>query len=157
MNTRTITHLVLVALTMSLFLLAACASEPAKETPATDSGRLAALEAEVKTLKLEAQAREDLFKEELARIGKNLDAIRDLIAMDKSRAQALEDPKPPTTEGPKTEADTLDEELDTKAKSFVSENLDRLLSITKKLLDKMEKELDKQTEKTEPAPDGDAI
>lgn len=117
-----------------------------------DSERLASLEAEVRTLKLEAQAREKRFKEELARIGKNLDAIRALLEMDDSRAKAV----PPKTE-PRTENDKLDDEIDTKAKNFVSENLDRLMSITKKLLDKMEQELDEQTKEAEPAPEGEQI
>ena len=115
------------------------------------SDRLAALEAEVKALKLEAQIREKSFRGELTQIRKNLEGIKDLLKVEQGRAEALDKPE--------AKEDTPDNELDTKAKSFVSENLDRLLEITKKLLDKMEQELDEQLKKTETpqAPEGDQI
>lgn len=144
MNTIKIKLIVVVALLLSLALLVGCAAD----TPSTDSDRLAALEAEVKALKLEAQARESVFKEELAMIRKNLEGISALIEVEKGRAEALDTPKT----APETESDKLDEAMDNKAKTFVTENLDRLLTITKKLLDKMELELDEQMKKTEPAP-----
>jgi len=139
----------LVLLVFVMFGLSACSSG--------DSGtsdRLAALEAEVKALKLEAQVREKSFREELTQIRKNLEGIQDILKVDKGRADALVKPE--------ADVDPLDEELDTKAKSFVNENLDRLLEITKKLLDKMEQELDEQMKKQETpetpeAPEGDEI
>ncbi|QJB56214.1 hypothetical protein [Pseudodesulfovibrio sp. zrk46] len=136
------------ALILALCLaLTGCGQDSPSGLSAQDKERLTALENEVSTLKADAAAREQAFKEEFAQIRENLDAIRALIKLDKERAQAV----------PKVDGDKLDEEIDTKAKSFVSENLDRLLSITKKLLDKMEKELDKQIEKETPAPEGNEI
>lgn len=154
MKMTIINHCVFGTLLVLLLAITGCASDtPSGTTSSDDSARLSALEAEVRALKLEARAREESFKEELAQIRKNLEGIRALIEVEKGRAKALDQPGGE----PKTESDKLDEELDKKAKSFVSENLDRLLDITKKLLDKMEKELDEQTRKEAPAPDGDQI
>lgn len=123
---------VLALASLVLLSLAACGGEP------VDEARFAALEAEVKALKADAQAREARFRDELTQIRKNLEGIQGLIQMDKG-ADALAAPKTDS-------AEDLDAEIDKKAKSFVSENLDRLLDITKKLLDKMEQELDKTME-----------
>jgi len=148
MKERVMKKIILVVLGLMVFGIVACSSG--------DSGtsdRLAALEAEVKALKLEAQVREKSFRGELAQIRKNLEGIQELLHVEKGRADALDAPAPAPKE------DSLDEELDTKAKSFVNENLDRLLEITKKLLDKMEQELDEQMKKEETpqAPEGDQI
>jgi len=121
-------------------LLAAFGCTPSNED------RLSALEAEVAALK----ERNLAGREELAQVRKNLEAIRELLKLDQSRARLKEGEKtaPPSDEG-----------LDAKARSFVDKNLDRLLEVTKKLLDKMEKELDEQfDEMKEPAPpQGDEI
>lgn len=108
----------------------------------TQSGedRLTALEKDVAALK----ERNAADREELALVRKNLEAIRELLELDRERAAA---PEPGSGDAPD------EEELDAKAKSFVNENLKRLMDVTKKLLDKMEKELDEQLDKMkEPAP-----
>ena len=112
------------------------------------SDRLAALEAEITALKLEAKARDEAMREDLAAIRKNLDGIRTLIEVEKKRAKAMD---PPLAK-PKTEDDKLDEEINKKAKTFVNENLERLLDLTRKLLDKAEKELDEHMKEPAPAP-----
>jgi len=152
MNKTHIKYPVLAALILFCFAIAACAQDATK-APSSDPERLTALETEVKALKLEATAREAAFKKELGLIRKNLEGIRALMEVEKGRADALDSPK----EEPQTEGDKLDDALNNKAKSFVNENLDRLLEITKKLLDKMEQELDKQTEEPETKPDGNEI
>lgn len=113
----------------------------------SDENRLSALEAEVAALK----ERDTVYREELAQVRENLEAIQDLLKIDKGRSELKESPSP--------DSPPSDEDLDAKAKSFVDKNLDRLLELTKKLLDKMEKELDEQLEKTtEPTPpQGDEI
>ncbi|BDQ33986.1 hypothetical protein JCM14722_15280 [Pseudodesulfovibrio portus] len=112
----------------------------------SDEDRLSALEAEVAALKERSLA----SREELAQVRKNLEAIQDLLKLDRDRARLEQD---------ENTAPPSDEELDAKAKSFVDKNLDRLMEVTKKLLDKMEKELDEQLEKmNEPTPpQGDEI
>lgn len=140
--------MIVIMVGLILFGLTACSSGDG-----ADSDRLAALEVEVKALKLEAQNREKTFREELAQIRMNLEGIQDLLKVEKGRADVMDQP------APKAEGEDLDNELDTKAKSFVNENLDRLLAITSKLLDKMEKELDEQMKEMETpkAPEGDEI
>ncbi len=129
-------------LVLTCGLMAGCASE----TPSGYSDRVGALEAEVKVLKSEAKAREKAFREELALIRKNLESIRALMEVGQAggtvQPKAKLDAVPEDQTG--TEGDSLDEQIDTQAKTFVKENLGRLLEITKKLLDKMEFELDKQ-------------
>ncbi|BCS88723.1 hypothetical protein [Pseudodesulfovibrio sediminis] len=104
-----------------------------------ESKRLAALEAEVASLKSEMAARNDEFKAELVRIRKNLEGIESLLKIDKKRTEIKE--------GEQSGESTSDEELDAKAKSFVNENLDRLMDLTRQMLDSMEKELDEQMDK----------
>lgn len=113
----------------------------------SDKDRISALEAEVAILK----ERDAAYREELAQVRKNLEAIQELLQIDKGREQLKS--------GPESDAPPSDEDLDAKAKSFVDKNLDRLLELTKKLLDKMEKEFDEQLEKkNEPTPPkGDEI
>ncbi len=130
---------------VAILSLGACSSDPPSGN-GPDSERLSALESQVKALRADAQSREARFKDELTQIRKNLEGIRGLIQVEKGRAEALDSPQPDS-------GDALDQEIDKKAKSFVSENLDRLLDITKKLLDKMEQELDK----TAPKPKGEEI
>lgn len=146
MKKNTLKYMAMALLLVAAFSMTACGSGSG-----ADNERLAALEAEIKALRVDAQAREARFKDELVQIRKNLEGIRGLIQVEKGRADAL---------APQSEADSgdsLDQEIDKKAKSFVSENLDRLLDITKKLLDKMEQELDQQMKDVEPQPKGEEI
>lgn len=115
--------------------------------PGPDADRVDALEAEVKTLKQEAAARDKAVREELARVRGNLEDIRSLLESGKDGGEALREPVP------------SDEELDAKAKGFVGENLDRLMDLTRKLLDRMESELDDNTPPAagEPPVKGDEI
>lgn len=147
---KTITTFTVTSVLLATVLLfgAGCSSETPGMTKA-ESDRMAALEAEVKALRLEAHAREAALKEELASLHKSLSTIHDLIDMDQKRADAMKQPE--------TKGDKLDQELDQKAKSFVNENLEKLMDITKKLLDKMEKEIDEQMTKKAPVPEGDQI
>ena len=152
MKKHVMKHTVLLLLALSLFALGGCTSEP----QGADSGRLAALEAEVAALKAKSVAQEAAFRQELAQIRKNLEGIRSLIALDKERAK-VDDTATPEVEAQK---DKLQDDMDIKAKTFVNENLDRLLDITKKLLDKMETEIDEQMKKTAPPapqPKGETI
>ncbi len=135
-------------------LLAGCSSGgPSGDT----SDRLASLEAGVEKLKAETKVRDDALREELALVRKNLESIRSLLEAGQGGTPVK--PKAGSGSAPELEGDALDEAIDTKAKTFVKENLDRLLAITKKLLDKMELELDRQMEKdTQSAPlEGDKI
>lgn len=146
MKKNTLKYMAMALLLVAAFSMTACGSGSG-----ADNERLAALEAEIKALRVDAQAREARFKDELVQIRKNLEGISGLIQVEKGRADAL---------APQSEADSgdsLDQEIDKKAKSFVSENLDRLLDITKKLLDKMEQELDQQMKDVEPQPKGEEI
>ncbi len=110
----------------------------------------------MKALKQEALAREKNLREELGQIRKILEGIQDVMMTQKGlpkaegRSGAVE---------PDAGDDSLGRELDAKAKSFVNENLDRLFEITKKLLGKIEQELDKEIEKDEAqeVPDGEQI
>lgn len=113
---------------------------------ADNEDRISALETEVLSLKEYNAA----HREELAQVRKNLEAIHDLLELDRGRARLKEGKEP--------EMDS-DKDLDAKAKDFVDKNLNRLLELTKKLLDKMEKELDERFKKMdEPAPpQGDRI
>ncbi len=137
---------ILVVLGLMVFGLVACSGGNNGT-----SDRLTALEAEVKALKLEAQVREKSFRGELVLIRKSLDGIQDLLKVDQGRAEALETPE--------AKGEDSDSDLNSKAKAFVDENLDRLLDLTKKLLDKMEQEFDAQMNKRETPeiPEGDQI
>ena len=90
-------------------------------------------------------------REELAQVRKNLEAIQDLLKLDQGRARL--------GEGEESETPPSGDDLDSKAKDFVEKNLDRLLELTKKLLDKMERELDEQFDKMKKPdpPHGDEI
>lgn len=125
----------------AMFLLTAPGCTP------TNEERLSALEAEVAALK-EHNA---INREELAQVRKNLEAIQDLLKIDQGRARLKQ--------GTESETPHSKDSLDSKAKDFVDKNLDRLLELTKKLLDKMEKEMDEQFDKMQkPAPPhGDEI
>jgi len=155
MNKNTISSLFTAGAVIVLLSLSGCASQPPSEAKGSDSRRLTALETEVGSLRVEAKAREAALREELASIRENLAAVRDLIKVEQARAKGLT-PVDPDAEA-KAESETMNRELDKKAKNFVSENLDRLLDITGKLLDKMEKEIDEKMQKKAPEPDGDQI
>lgn len=138
------TSLTMIVVLMLLLGLTACKGDD-------ESKRLAALEAEVAALKSELAARNDDFKAELVRIRKNLEGIESLLKIEKNRVGIKE--------GEQSGESSSDEELDAKAKSFVNENLDRLMDLTRQMLDSMEKELDEQMDKLNtPTPQqGDAI
>lgn len=148
-------HVFISLVCMLTIALAGCSSQAPDE-------RLAALEAEVKALKEEATARDKSLREELARIRLNLEGIHSILEVEQGRA-ALKKAGPkveaPEGEEPGASGEQLDEKIDEKAKNFVNENLDRLLGLTKKLIDMMETELDKRmTEmENEPEPQGDKI
>jgi len=133
-----------ILLTMVLLLgLTACVGDE-------EAKRLKALESEVATLRAELNARDKAFKEELVKIRKNLSGIQALLEIDKERAGLGETTEPGAP---------VEESIDSKAKKFVDKNLDRLMDVTKQLLDNMEKELDEQMSKLnkpEP-PEGDEI
>lgn len=136
-------HLAPPALLLALLLaLAACGQGP-------EADRIDALEAEVKALRQEAGERDKAYREELAQVRRNLEDIQALLKTERSRDKT----------GADTDADKAptDEELDAKAKSFVDENLDRLLDLTRKLLDKMESEMGPSGDKSATPPKGDEI
>ncbi len=141
------------ALILSMLPAGGCSS-----TPSDTEKRLGVLENEVKALRSEARTSEKSLREELALIRTNLATIRSLLELERDRSEAVAPPakSEDSAKGKESESDRLDRELDAKAKGFVKENLDRLLAITRKLLDKMEHELDKQ-ETTSPKPEGDEI
>ncbi|OIQ49596.1 hypothetical protein BerOc1_01521 [Pseudodesulfovibrio hydrargyri] len=117
--------------------------------PSPEAERIDALEAEVKALRQEAGERDQAFRAELAQVRENLEHIRSMLE------------KGAVPDGAAGDADSgapTDKELDDKAKSFVGENLDRLMELTRKLLDKMESELDDKPQSTEEPPvKGDQI
>jgi len=118
--------------------------------PGPEAKRLDALEAEVKALRQEAGEREKAFRAELVQVRKNLESIRSMLEKETGSGKA----------GGAAGSGTAptDKELDDKAKSFVGENLDRLMELTRKLLDKMESELDRKPQATEEPPaKGDQI
>ncbi len=111
---------------------------------APESDRVRALEARVEALKAEVRSRDEALRGELEAIRKSLDEVRDLLRNPAKPGDPAEGA--PRAHGQEQdsqrEQDRLDDELDTKAKTFVNESLDRLLEITKKLLDRMSGELD---------------
>lgn len=137
-----------------LLLLALCGcNPPSAEKSRDDAARIDALEAEVLALRREGAERDKRFSDELGRVRENLESIRSLLEMDRARAGSGDAPGKSGSGEPPT-----DEELDAKAKTFVGENLDRLLDLTRKLLDRMESELDdKLTETGEPPVGGNEI
>lgn len=149
-------------LVAGVLLAALLAAAGCSQAPSDAEKRLTALEAEVKALRDEARTREKTMREEMAMVRTNLASIRTLLELDRDRTATPDKPGDtpnpdaavPDASGP---SDDLDRELDAKAKGFVKENLDRLLVITRKLLDKMERELDKQEETETPKPKGDEI
>jgi Skp family chaperone for outer membrane proteins len=162
------------ALGFFLFLFG-CAPDdgvPAAEStgPGVSSGvpegdRVRALEARLEALRAEVRSRDEALRGELEAIRKSLDEVRDLLRNPAKPGGPAEGA--PRADGQESdsqrEQDRLDDELDTKAKTFVNESLDRLLEITKKLLDRMSGELDEMDKTPEndgaaPAePKGDAI
>jgi hypothetical protein len=113
-----------------------------------------ALETEVESLRQEMRARDEALRDELAVIRRNIDGVRDALAALGADSSPAPSPsaKPAAPDAPATpdaaeaERDALDNELDVKAKTFVKESMDRLLEITKKLLDRMDQELEKRDE-----------
>ncbi len=123
-----------------------------------DKERLAAPENEVLALKQSLKESETVMKEELASIKLSLETIREIVEMESERAKAFDANRdsadtPESTPTPESSEKSLND----KAKTFVDKNLDRLMDLTQKLLDKMEKELDKRLNDDPPAPQGDQI
>lgn len=131
---------------MFLFAFGCASNSPAGMTR-KEQDRVAELEKSIADLKAITAKQNEDFMKELALIRDNLDAIHALLQEDKARTNVVE---PSESEG-------SDHDLDTKAKSFVSESLDRLFSITGELLNSMEKKLDDQLKKDTPAPKSDEI
>lgn len=110
-----------------------------------------ALETEVESLRQEMRARDEALRDELAVIRRNIDGVRDALAALGADSSPAPSPSakpaaPATPDAAEAERDALDNELDVKAKTFVKESMDRLLEITKKLLDRMDQELEKRDE-----------
>lgn len=122
---------------LCLFLLLGCSGQDDQARQ-----RIETLEAEVQTLKTEARERDQAIREELAKIRTTLESITAVLEVERGRAD-LEQGQSKTP---------MDEELDAKTKSFVDENLDRLMELTRKMLDKMEKEFDEHLNKSEETP-----
>lgn len=136
--------------------LAGCGPGPDER----DGDRVVALEAEVAALRQEMRARDEALRGELAVIRQNLDGVREALragADEPGTGRAKAGPGADAPQAPEKERDALDDELDTKAKTFVRDSLDRLLAITRKLLDRMDSELENRndpSDKGSPAPDG---
>ncbi|MFH1914770.1 MAG: hypothetical protein ABIK45_10905 [Pseudomonadota bacterium] len=154
-----------------VLLLGLAACGPAPRDRDVDNDRVSALEAEVAAFKEEMRARDEALRDELSLLRRGIDAVREALRAgvalpDESTAPASPDSVPdhrpdatrPDTAPSGDEArEALDDELDIKARTFVKETLDRLLGITKKILDRMDSELEKRDEppaEGEPAPDG---
>jgi Skp family chaperone for outer membrane proteins len=130
-----------------------------------ESDRIRALEARLEALRAEVRSRDEALRGELEAIRTSLDEVRDLLRNPAKPGEPAEGA--PRADGrerdSQREQDRLDDELDTKAKTFVNESMDRLLEITKKLLDRMSGELDELDETPKdggaaPAePEGDTI
>jgi hypothetical protein len=135
---------------------AAEGSGPSVSSGAPESERVRALEARLEALGAEVRSRDEALRGELEAIRTSLDEVRDLLRNPVRPGEPAEGA--PRADGreqnSQREQDRLDDELDTKAKTFVNESLDRLLEITKKLLDRMSGELD-ELDKT-PKDDGAA-
>ena len=134
------------AIVLAVTLLAGCPSQSVDVDALQE--RITALESSLETLRQEGKARDQELKEELSLLRTNLDAIRELMQLEQERPGQL---------GQNGTTDESPGGLDDKAKSFVEKNLNRLMDLTRKLLDKMEKELDKQLEQPAPAPEGREI
>lgn len=141
--------------------LAGCAPGPEER----DGDRVVALEAEVAALRQEMRARDEALRGELAVIRQNLDGVREALRAgaglpgkaETGTAKAAPDTDAPLPPEGGDKRDALDDELDVKAKTFVRDSLDRLLAITRKLLDRMDSELEKRNDPSDgksPAPDG---
>lgn len=151
--------MMLVALLLAGF--AGCAPGPEER----GGDRVVALEAEVAALRQEMRARDEALRGELAVIRQNLDGVREALRAgaglsgkaETGGAKAAPDTDAPLPPDGGDTRDELDEELDVKAKTFVRDSLDRLLAITRKLLDRMDSELEKRNDPSDeksPAPDG---
>jgi len=145
----------IILLFAGLLFVTGCSFDSASDG---DRERLAALEKEVLTLKQSLKERETVMKEELASIKLSLEAIRKIVEMESERAKAFDADKHGEDASEGTPApESSEQDLNDKAKTFVDKNLDRLMDLTQKLLDKMEKELDKRLNDDPPAPQGDQI
>lgn len=142
---RTHTLFMLSLILATLIGLGGCSGETGSSIPSGDKDRLSSLEQQVAELKAEAAAREERMKTELGLIRKNLQHIQTMLQLRDESSDALRSQ-------PSEKGDELNQ-----AKERFQESLDRLVDVTKKLLDKMEKEIDEQMKKLAPAPKGEEI
>lgn len=139
------TTLLVTTVCLAVLLLAGgCSQEPDAV-----QGRLQAIEAELAVIKAAGEEREAQLRHELSMINKNLETMRALIELDMQRAE----------EGTASDDSVKDdaETLEGRTRTFVNENLDRLMDLTKKLIEKMEKEIDEARSPKEVEPEGDTI
>lgn len=155
MKTTTISRMTATLLILLAFAIAGCAEDTPSSIPASSAykDKIAALEAEIASIKEQAMAREEAMKQELAALRANFDHIQGLLQAEKERTQT----QPPVTPEDGQPGSQPDENIEEKAKQFFNENLDKLVDGTKKLLDQMEKEIDEQMKKLTPAPKGEEI
>ena len=139
MSTLRAARLAWTGLLAGLLCLGACAGEPSPADEPT-AENLAALRQDVARLRQEVRERDARLREDLTRLRQSLDGVRELLLVAQDRDPALEPPPPDPTGD-----EELDRELDRKTKTFVSENLDRLMRIIASLLDRLERELDRQS------------
>jgi hypothetical protein len=111
------------------------------------------------------RGRDEALRGELAVIRQNLAGVREALRAGAGlpgvgapeTGEAKAGPGADAPQATDKERDEMDDELDVKAKTFVKESLDRLLEITKKLLDRMDSELENRNDPSDdksPAPDG---
>ncbi|WP_285906749.1 hypothetical protein [Pseudodesulfovibrio pelocollis] len=135
--------------------LAACDQAPRGRD--FDGDRVSALEAEVAALREEMRARDEALRDELSLVRRSIDAVREALMAGAAPLDGGTAPASPDSPSGDAAREALDDELDIKARTFVKESLDRLLGITKKILDRMDRELDKRDEPpagNEKTPDG---
>ena len=116
-----------------------------------DGERFAALEAEVKALREDNAARDESLREELARLRTTLAAIEELLELQTGQP-LTKSPEAPAEESGEEPGQGIGEDIDAKARGFIQKNLDRLMDLTTKLLDRMEQELEKEMPQNRPAP-----
>jgi len=141
-------HILAAAALAILLGLSACGPAPRERDG--DSDRVSALEAEVAALREEMRARDEALRDELSLVRRGIDAVREALRADAALGKAVPGsapaPGPDAATGGDEAREALDDELDIKARTFVKESLDRLLGITRKILDRLDSELEKRDE-----------